>query len=247
MAKLQSVRESAVGSDYGSDQTSSSAPTPALKKANSLATTLRKRYAMLSSKSGGRVRKLILKMSITLDGVVGSPDGKVDFTRSMSPEGAAWLNERISQAGAHLLGRKTFTAFAAFWPDATNIFSKTMNEIPKIFFSRTGFDPSTLDTNDSPNFKSWKEATIAKGDLAAEIAKLKSQSGKDLVAQGGAEFGQSLVQTGLVDEYWLVTHPIVANRGLKLFDKLTEPLYLELIEAKTFASGTVVHIYRPQK
>jgi dihydrofolate reductase len=188
------------------------------------------------------MRKLVLRISISIDGFIESSDGKVDFAKSRSPEGAAWVAEKIGQAGAHLMGRKAFCQLASFWPTAGNALAKPMNEIPKIVFSKKGFDPSQ-----ASSAKSWAEAKVITGDLAEGITELKKQSGKDLLAHGGVEFAQSLVQTGLIDEYWLTTHPLVAGNGIRLFEKLSQPLYLKLIETSVSDTGTMMHVYQPEK
>lgn len=187
------------------------------------------------------MRKLILRISISIDGFIESSDEKLDFAKSRSPDGAAWLAEKIGQAGAHLMGRKAFCEMASFWPTAGGILAKSMNEIPKIVFSKKGFDPSQ-----ASSAKGWAEAKIIIGDLAAEIATLKKQTGKDLIAHGGVEFAQNLVQTGLIDEFWLATHPVAAGRGFGLFEKLSKPLYLKMIETKVFSTGAMMHTYRPE-
>lgn len=179
-------------------------------------------------------------MSLSLDGYVESSDGKIDFAKSRSPEGAAWVGEKMAQAGAHLLGRKSFVQFSSFWPTASIPLAKTMNEIPKIVFSRQSFKPADLTAA-----KGWADARVMSGDLAAGIAALKNEPGKDLLAHGGLEFARSLVQTGLVDEYWIATHPVAAGSGVRLFDTLSRPLYLRLVEAKVFNTGAMLNVYRP--
>jgi dihydrofolate reductase len=214
------------------------------------------------------MRKLILKMSITLDGFVGGPNGEIDWIfKTMSEDAAAWTVDMIWHAGAHLMGRKTFDDMAAYWPNSNEVFAEPMNEIPKIVFSKKGFDPSqkgktTAALNDAirinrandgnmvptlpPSAKSWTEPKVITGDLAEVIRGLKEQSGKELVAHGGANFAQNLVQTGLIDEFWLLTHPVAIGQGLGLFAGLKRPIHLKLIETKSFSAGSVAHIYRPE-
>ena len=187
------------------------------------------------------MRKLILRISVSIDGYIESSDGKLDFAKSRSAEGAAWVAEKMGQAGAHLMGRKAFCEMASFWPNASGVLAKPMNEIPKIVFSKKGFDPSQ-----ASSAKSWAQAQMITGDLAEEIANLKKQTGKDLVAHGGVEFAQNLVQTGLIDEFCIAMHPVAAGSGLSLFEKLSKPLYLKLTDTKVFSTGAMMHIYRPE-
>jgi dihydrofolate reductase len=213
------------------------------------------------------MRKLILKMSITLDGFVGGSKGEIDWIfKSASEDGKAWTVDKVWQAGAHLMGRKTFNDMAAYWPNSSEIFAAPMNEIPKIVFSKQGFSPSQpgktsaalkdavrLNRADGdnmvstlpPSAKSWAEATVITGDLARGIRELKGQAGKDLIAHGGVGFARSLIQTGLIDEFWFLTHPVALGQGLGLFANLERPLYLNLIETKCFSAGAMAHILRP--
>jgi dihydrofolate reductase len=94
--------------------------------------------------------------------------------------------------------------------------------------------------------ESWTAARVASGDLADEIARLKQEPGKDILAHGGASFAASLIAHGLVDEFRLLTHPVVLGRGLPIFSKLAKPLSLQLVEVKPFPGGSVAHIYRPR-
>jgi dihydrofolate reductase len=73
---------------------------------------------------------------------------------------------------------------------------------------------------------------------------LKKQPGKDLVAHGGAGFAQNLVQTGEIDEYWLLVHPVVLGRGLPLFSQVKRTTRFELLSSKQFASGAIANMYR---
>jgi dihydrofolate reductase len=187
------------------------------------------------------MRKLILRISISIDGFIETSDGKIDFSKSRSPEGAAWIAERLGQAGAHLMGRKAFSQLATFWPTASIPLAKPMNEIPKIVFSKKGFDPSQVSSA-----KTWADAKVMTGDLSETITDLKKQNGKALIAHGGVEFAQNLVQTSLVDEFWLAIHPVAAGGGIGLFEKLSKPLYFKLIETKVFSTGAMVNVYRPE-
>ncbi len=205
------------------------------------------------------MRKLILKMSMSIDGFVGGPNGEIDWIfKSMDDQAAAWTIEKIWQAGLHAMGSRTFRDMAAYWPTSTEPFAPPMNEIPKVVFSRgelqrSGSTRALADARAQsaggparavPAAESWLNARVARGDLAEEIARLKLEPGKDVIAHGGASFAQSLVQLGLVDEYWLLTHPVALGRGLALFAKLHAPLDLELVDSRSFPRGTIARVYR---
>jgi dihydrofolate reductase len=190
------------------------------------------------------MRKVVLKMSMSIDGFVGGPKGEIDWIfRSRSDDGAAWIVDTLAGAGLHAMGSRTFRDMASYWPTAAGPFAAPMNRIPKVVFSAHGLDDAAADAT----LESWRSPRVARGDLSEEIARLKDEDdgGGYILAHGGASFAQSLVERGLVDEYRLVIHPVVLGRGLPLFSKLTAPHDLRLIETKSFSTGTVAHVYRP--
>ena len=173
---------------------------------------------------------LILKMSVSLDGYVAPPDGSTDWVAAgRSPDGASWTLETVSNASAHLMGATTYASWAGFWPSANGPFAKPMNDIPKVVFS------NSLESAD------WAETTIATGDLVDAVARLKQERlGGYLLAQGGVRFARSLVETGLIDEYRLVVHPVVLGAGERLF---TAPLTIEPVSTTAFSGGAVAHVF----
>jgi dihydrofolate reductase len=173
---------------------------------------------------------LVLKMSVSLDGYVAPTDGSTDWVAAgRSDDGASWTVETLSNAGTHLMGAGTYRGWAAYWPGASGPFAKAMNEIPKVVFS------NSLASAD------WAETSIETGDLAEAVTRLKQErSGGYLLAQGGARFARSLVETGLIDEYRLVVHPVVLGAGERLF---TAPLTIEPVSTTTFSRGAVAHVF----
>jgi dihydrofolate reductase len=137
-----------------------------------------------------------------------------------------------------------------------------MNQIPKAVFSRQGpvilsrgattaaLDDARANAGGAgsaplqPGAESWAQAYVASGDLAAEIAALKAQDGKPIVAHGGASFARSLVAQGLVDQFALLVHPVALGKGLPVFSELAAPTPLKLMSSKAFPGGSVAQIYR---
>ena len=190
------------------------------------------------------MRRLVLKMSRSLDGFVCGPNGETDWMiRSRDEGGKAWVAESLWRAGLHAMGSRSYFAWAGYWPTSTDLLAAPMNDIPKVVFTRQ----RSLDliTGDSAQAASWAEAQIANGDLATEIGRLKQEPGKDILAHGGAGFAQSLARLGLIDEYRLVVHPVALGVGLPLFAELPMPLDLKLVGTSIFASGVVAQVYRP--
>jgi dihydrofolate reductase len=104
-----------------------------------------------------------------------------------------------------------------------------MNEIPKVVFS------NSLTSAD------WGETEIAAGDLAEAVTRLKQErSDGYLLAHGGVRFARSLVETGLIDEYRLVMHPVVLGAGERIF---IAPLTIEPMSTTVFSGGAVAHVF----
>jgi dihydrofolate reductase len=177
-----------------------------------------------------RMASLVLKMSVSLDGCIAPIDGSTDWiTAGRSDDARSWNVETVSNAGAHLIGAATYAAWAGYWPGASGPFAKPMNDIPKVVFS------NSLASAD------WGETTIAAGDLAEAITRLKQErSDGYLLAHGGARFARSLVETGLIDEYRLAIHPVILGAGERLF---LAPLTIEPISTTVFSGGAVAHVF----
>jgi dihydrofolate reductase len=173
---------------------------------------------------------LILKMSVSLDGYVAPANGSTDWiTAGSSDDARSWSVKTVSNAGAHLIGAATYAGWAGYWPGASGPFAKPMNEIPKVVFS------NSLASAD------WSETTIATGDLAEAITRLKQERPDGyLLAHGGVRFARSLVETGLIDEYRLAIHPVILGAGERLF---LAPLTIESISTTVFSGGAVAHVF----
>lgn len=174
---------------------------------------------------------LILKMSVSLDGYVASADGATDWLAAgRSDDSTSWVLETVSNASLHLIGAATYAAWAEYWPGASGPFAKAMNEIPKVVFSN------------SLTSANWGETEIAAGDLAAAITRLKQEHSSDgyLLAQGGTQFARSLIETGLIDEYRLVIHPVILGTGERIF---TAPLTIESMTTTVFSGGAAAHVF----
>jgi dihydrofolate reductase len=108
------------------------------------------------------MRKVILKMHVSLDGFVARLDGDLDWFRdAFDDELTAWEVEGLWRAGVHIMGRASYHDMAAYWPNSTEPFAQPMNELPKVVFSKT------LKETD------WEGSRVADGDLAEEISRLR--------------------------------------------------------------------------
>jgi dihydrofolate reductase len=212
------------------------------------------------------MRRLVFKMSVSIDGFVSGPNGEIDWIfRSSGRDSLESLVNLIRQAGAHAMGSRTYYDMAAFWPYSASPLAESMNNIPKIVFARHGIKDGTQTdattraladarkdstgqqsvTPSEAVLESWANPTVLSGDLAEEVVRLKKQPGNFILAHGGARFAQSLIATGLIDEYRLVVHPVALGRGLPLFSGLQKPLDLRLVSSTAYSSGVVGHVYHP--
>ena len=175
------------------------------------------------------MRKIIESTLVSADGVIGSPPlWAMDYRDEEVTRDAL---ERLSGSDAMLMGRGTYELFAATWPGQTDEFAQRMNGIRKDVFSstRAGAD--------------WSNSTIVRGDVLAEVTKIKEQDGRDLALFGHGRLAQTLLENGLIDELRLSVHPVLAGAGLPQFSN-GRKTPLKLVSAKTFTTGVVVLSYQ---
>jgi dihydrofolate reductase len=185
------------------------------------------------------MRKLVLKMSMSLDGFVSDNEGKNAWMFGADQEAVDYGVAATWNASLHIMGGRSFEVMAPFYPTATIPFAPPMNEIPKAVFSKRG---KAILAGLSGN---WADAYVATGDLVEEVTRLKAGEGKPIIAHGGVSFARSLIARGLVDEFMLGVHPIALGQGKALFSGLSAPLPLKLVSSKAFPGGAVAQVYRP--
>jgi dihydrofolate reductase len=186
-------------------------------------------------------RKLILSMQITLDGFVAGPNDDADWL-IISDDAWTDLDKDLNAADTYLLGRKMYPAYSEHWqsvlrnPDSDPNelkFAKLADKTQHIVFTKGDFKPD------------WKNTRVAH-DLSAEIARLKKENGKNIIAWGGANFASNLIELGLVDEYRLALNPTILAKGKALFNNLQQRKKLVLIDSKPLKSGLVILRYQSE-
>jgi dihydrofolate reductase len=184
------------------------------------------------------MRKIILMLSVSLDGFIEGPDRELDW-HMVDDELHTHFNEQLSAMGAFLSGRVTHELMAGFWPtadtDPTSTgpmveFARIWRDMPKIVYSRT------LDHAD------WNTMVVS-DVVAEEVMELKAQPGGDL-ALGGADIAAAFMRHDLIDEYRLYVHPVVIGRGKPLFPASDTKIALHLAETRTFGNGVVLLRYQ---
>lgn len=190
------------------------------------------------------MRKLRVIEFLSLDGVMQAPGGTDEDTEGGFQHGGwaipyhdevlgAEVAEGMAATDTYLFGRKTFEKFAEYWPTAPKEipFTEPLNNTPKYVVS------TTLQEVD------WQHSTLIKGDVVAEVSKLKQQPGKNIAVLGSGQLVHTLMKAGLVDEYFLTVYPIVLGRGKRLFRDVDEITRLRLVDSRTTGSGGVILTY----
>lgn len=194
----------------------------------------------MTTTKNNTMRKVKLQMQMTINGYVGGLNGKNDWmTWNPDPEFIEFLSSLLDTSDILLLGRKTAEGIIKYWENEaetnpTHPFAKKIAAISKVVFTRT-IDNST-----------WINTTLAKGNLAEEIAALKEQIGKDIIVFGGADFVSSLIKEGLIDEYHLIINPTAMGNGMTIFNSLESVQKFTPIQSKLYPGGKTVLSFKPK-
>jgi len=177
------------------------------------------------------MRKVVVTMFVSLDGVMEEPAWTMPY---WNDEIAKFKLDELMATDTHLLGRVTYQGFAAAWPSRTDEqgFADRMNSLPKYVVS------TTLEKVE------WNNSRLIKANVAEEVSKLKQQPGQDILVAGSATLVQTLMHHDLIDEYRLLTYPVVLGSGKRLFRDGSKAA-LKLVETRAFSSGVVLLRYQP--
>jgi dihydrofolate reductase len=186
------------------------------------------------------MRRVIAFEQVSLDGFFVDAKGDMSWAHKQDPEWNAFAAGNASGGGGLLFGRVTYEMMAGFWPtpaaaEQAPAVAEGMNAAPKVVFSRTLQKPS------------WKNTKLVKGDLDAEVRKLKQEPGPDMAILGSGTIVSQLTQARLIDEFQIVVNPVVLGKGRTLFEGVQDRLALKLVKTRAFANGNVVLYYEPVK
>jgi len=184
------------------------------------------------------MRKLIAGAFITLDGVVQDPGGFSEIERGgwaldyFDDTSRQRATDALLASDTFLLGRATFEIIEKAWSRNTGPYAEAMNALPKLVVTRTLRGPLP-----------WN-ATVLAGEAAETVAKLKQESGGNIVMYGSFTLMRTLLQHNLIDELNLGVHPLVVGEGKRLFDSAV-PRSLRFVSATPSATGVVTFTYAP--
>jgi dihydrofolate reductase len=186
--------------------------------------------------------KLVVSEFISLDGVIEDPGGSEGSAnggwtfRFPAPEGQQVKFDELMASDVQLLGRVTYTGFAANWPqmeEAAGEFGARMNQMPKVVVSTTLTEAT------------WQNTTIVAGDVPAAVARLKERYAGDVLVAGSATLVRTLREHRLVDEYRLMVHPVLLGTGKRLFQDGAPAGDLALVDFRRVGPDVLLLTYRP--
>jgi dihydrofolate reductase len=181
------------------------------------------------------MRNVIAGINMTLDGNCDHTAGIAD------DELHNHYTELLRNAGTLLYGRITYQLMESYWPGlvknpsgnkAEDDFAVAIDNVPKLVFS------NTLKKIE------WDSARLANRGLREEVLELREQPGKDILV-GSRSLIISLLNLNLIDEFQLCVQPVIAGKGLTLFENINDRMVLKLLKTKTFSSGAVTFYYEP--
>jgi dihydrofolate reductase len=150
-------------------------------------------------------------------------------------EAMTFVNEVYQRADAFLFGRRTYELFAGYWgarEDLENPIVGALNTRPKYVASNTLTDPQ------------WADTTVLSGDVAAAIGELKAKPGGELQVHGSGNLVRWLFDNQLVDEFTLLTYPVVVGQGTRLFPDTGPDTALDLVDSLSTPEGVTIQVYR---
>jgi dihydrofolate reductase len=194
------------------------------------------------------MRNVIVNEFLSLDGVAQAP-GKADEDTSggfehggwhmqyLDDAFAKWVTPGITEAGAFLLGRRTYEIFADYWPNAPEeeqVIAKPLNTKPKHVASTTLSEPLE-----------WQNSTMLQGEVPEAVAALKQEDGGHILVIGSTELVKTLIEQGLVDEFRVMIDPLLLGGGKRFFpdDGALRPL--RLVDHEVTSAGAIIANYAP--
>jgi dihydrofolate reductase len=184
--------------------------------------------------------RIVISENTTLDGVVQDPTGEEGFRHGGwfnqlgDADRAAWAeveHDETRRAEALLLGRRSDQYFGSRWLSRTGEWADRLNAMPKYVVSSTLEEPC------------WSHATVLRGDLVAEVARLKQELDGDIVVYGSCQLARALIDHDLVDEVRLMVYPVVLGAGERLFGGLSDMKPMRLVDNRTVGEALAYLTY----
>jgi len=170
-------------------------------------------------------------MIVSLDGYIAGPNGELDWFDGPNPQFDRYCDEMIDGVDTAIYGRRSYEQMVAYWPRADGAFARKINALPKLVLSRT-LEQAT-----------WSHTRVVRD--VDQIAALKREEGKPIVAWAGASLVASLEDAGLVDEYRLVVQPVLLGGGTRLFRSRDRRVKLRQVRTLSLDGRVTVLCFEP--
>lgn len=173
-----------------------------------------------------------------MDGYASDSNGGLDWI-PYNEELEAYAEEVVAEVGSPVYGRTTYRMMEGYWPSVLNEpnaskhdleHAQWLQDVKKIVIS------GTMDKTE------WNNTMLIKDNIAEQMKSLKEQSGKNLVIFGSPGAAKTLLELGLIDEFWLTICPVVLGGGKTVFEGC-EKIKLKLLSSRTFKSGVIATRY----
>jgi dihydrofolate reductase len=193
------------------------------------------------------MRKVVVDEWMSLDGVVQAPGTPEEDTRGGFQHGGwhlryfddmsqKWVVDYLTDAGGFVFGRRTYEAFASYWPNPATeeelVIAEPLNTKPKYVASTTLSEPLR-----------WERSSLLKGRVAEALNALKQQDGGDLHVIGSTQLVRTLIEQDLVDEFRLMIDPVVLGGGRRLFPDDGALRFLRLLGSQITTTGAILATY----
>lgn len=175
------------------------------------------------------MRKLFVFIATSLDGYIAKPNDDLSFLKLVEKEGEDYgYAEFTANIDTIILGRKTY--------------DYVLREIGSSHYDNGKRNVYVITRTERPGVG---RTTFYTGNLTELVQRLKSESGKDIYCDGGAEIINELLQHDLIDEFIISIVPILVGNGTRLFKDYRPEQQLEFVSAKSFETGlTQLHYKR---
>jgi dihydrofolate reductase len=184
--------------------------------------------------------KIVVSENVSLDGVVEDPTGEEGFRHGGwfneigDKDREAWAKAGLDEAlgaEAFLLGRRSDEYLGSRWNSRTGEWADRLNSLPKYVVSSTLEDPV------------WNNSKILRGDVVAEVSKLKRELDGEIVVAASRQLVQTLMEHDLVDELRLIVFPVVLGAGERLFGETSDKKPMRLVDTETIGDGLAFLTY----
>lgn len=186
------------------------------------------------------MRTLVSFMHVSLDGFVAGPNGEMDWIK-VDDEIFDYVGNRTDGSDTALYGRVTWEMMEGYWPTAADKpnaskhdiqHSAWYNKVDKVVLSKS------MKGQQLPN------TIIISDDIEHRVKALKQQAGKEIIIFGSPRATHTLIQYGLVDEFWLFINPVLIGNGIPMFKNVPGVTQLKLMQSKQFGCGVVCLQYK---